>query len=134
MTRKGEQKDLKQGCNETNKIKREKASREDKERLIKRRKRFQTLSTWLVTTVYTPSPRTFSTECTLSWPDTVMMQSPTDTWEAYTRGRSAGDGDREHVPAGRTWFCVILMSLPLFVVICVKTALSLLAPWGMKTT
>ena len=63
-----------------------------------------------------------------------MMHSSTDTWEAYTSGRSAGEGDREHVPAGRTWFCVILMSLPLCVVMCVKTALSLLALWGMKTT
>ena len=69
-----------------------------------------------------------------------MMQSSTDTWEAYTSGRSAegdwvwGEVDREHVPAGKTWFCVILMSLPLCVVMCVKTALCLLALWGMKTT
>ena len=40
---------------------------------------FTTMYSAFVTTVYTPSPETFSTDETLSSPVTVMMQSPTDT-------------------------------------------------------
>jgi hypothetical protein len=35
------------------------------------------------------------------------------------------DSAPPHTPAGRMWFCVILMTLPLSVVICLNTAASL---------
>jgi hypothetical protein len=44
-----------------------------------------------VTMVYSPSPCTDSTADTASSPDTVIMQSPTRTLDAKTRGKDAED-------------------------------------------
>ena len=83
----------------------------------------------LVTIVYRPWPWTVSTADTSSIPDTVMMQSPMNTLEAYLR-----DSVVPQTPAGRTWFLVNFKSRPVSVVIYTKVASSLLAPWGIKTT
>jgi hypothetical protein len=85
----------------------------------------------IVTIVYRPWPWTVSTLDTSSMPDTVMMQSPTATDEAYTSGR--GEVDLQ-APAGKMWLWVILMSLPCVVVMCVKTVLSAFDAWGTNTT
>jgi hypothetical protein len=84
-----------------------------------------------VTMVYRPWPWTVSTAVTSSMPDTVMMQSPTVTDEAYTSGRGEVD---PQTPAGKMWLWVILISLPCVVVMCVKTVLSAFDAWGTNTT
>ena len=90
---------------------------------------FTTTYSSFVTMVYTPSPTTDSIFNTSSSPETVRMQSPTETSEAYTRGRGV-----PQTPDGRIWFGVIFKSRLLTVVKCTNTALSMLAPWGMKMT
>jgi hypothetical protein len=81
--------------------------------------------------VYSPSPVTVSTADTACSPDTVMMQSPTRTFDSYTRGR---DAEVPQDPAGIMWLEVILMLLPDEVEMWVKSDLWVLAPWGMNTT
>ena len=84
-----------------------------------------------VTRVCSPSPKMVPTEDNLSSPETVATQSLIVTCEAYLRG--SGE-DVPHEPAGSTWLLVILMSRPLAVVMWTKSAVSLLALWGIYTT
>jgi hypothetical protein len=81
---------------------------------------FTTKYSAVVTMVYSPSPFTVSTADTASSPDTVMMQSPTRTLDAYMRERGAEDPQD---PAGIMWFEVILTLLPAAVEMWVKSDL-----------
>jgi hypothetical protein len=60
-----------------------------------------------------------------------MVQSPAATIEAYTSGWADDDSQS---PAESVWLSVILISLPCFMVIRGKSAVSVLDLWVMNTT